>query len=384
MLRFLTPRRLYIRLCVLFLVILLGSCSSKPRVFEKSPYIEKEWKYKYCQKCFRVESKPLFLVPHTVSLNDLKDKAQRERRHSKLLLSGLVDIHGYRWKPSSQDIELIGSRDSKGSSDFEITIDEIVAALRIGDQPTISMALIPKPSHLHQVIVNPSSIQDSRFIEVFIQADYLTKLIALGAVRTDLIENVVSRYQKRLEECNINTIILDVPAKIHFQADPDPDIEIEKMQDGFTLWLKKLNLFVLSAYSNEESSRSHNFILFNPVREFATDFQNMYRKIQDRYPIYQKLHSLYKLHLISYLLYLQRREKIISYDFKFWLSDYALSLHRTPRELPISKPQTIKFTCLKRPYKYKWRIFGGISYKLPSQYLRDQVYKTFLRQSVSE
>jgi hypothetical protein len=82
---------------------------------------------------------------------------------------------------------------------------------------------------------------------------------------------------------------------------------------------------------------------------FDSSFNQNISSVRRHYPIFMEMANMFKLFLLSQLL---RAEKI-PYDFDFWLHEYPLKPHPTPRELPGFEPVVLQWVCWTPPYNYE-------------------------------
>lgn len=282
-------------------------------------------------------------------------------------LGGLGEIHGYRWNRENQDLELIGAAAS--GSTAPIGADAFATALRVALNPAIGVTLLPTDpadrDSVHTVVVFPPEIAGTSFTDSLIWGDYMVKRLALGDEQTLLVPDLASLTHEFLNPCAVSpeSIRELSAARLFFVPEP-PVLELEHHDAGYTIWIRQADVRLEPEAGlglSDDPPQLRDGQADPALQEFARSFNRNLPELEAQYPILGRLHATYRLALVATLL----RASDLPYDLGFWLDEYPIPAHETPREFPRIKGQTVKRTCWGQPYEYTAtthvrEVWGGV------------------------
>lgn len=297
----------------------------------------------------------------TISLRALEAEVRTALARGNLNVDAmpirLSEVVGYRWDAVRKDIQVIGPAGDDATS---IRVGQLVEALRTGHYDAIGMTLIPadftRPDSRQRVVVFPKELRDTRLVEPLIAADYEAKRMATDAL--------VTHHRVAFESClgSPRSSKEVMTARIMFlPADPVLELEDEGAA-GFTTRFQA-DVILRPARDLVLADDVVNVQLppDAPLAEFATQFTSDFAQLESRYPDFRRLHATYEMVLLANLLRAER----VPWASDFWLSEFPLKAHLTPRELPSLQPTRLQHTCWGQPYEYggartERQIWGGV------------------------
>ncbi len=291
----------------------------------------------------------------TLSLEELEQQTREAVRRRKsteqpIPLGGLTDILGYHWDAQRQRIELIGASDETPVS--PIYAEQFVVALRLAHYPMIIQSLNPAGTELGSpqlVLAYPKEVEDTLFLEPLIQADYFLKAISMNHARP-LVRTPKTAMEEAVLRCK------HLPQREDLKGPPDniffrpghPVIEQERTADGgFNLWIRDIDL---KLHAGKQVK--------NPdVLTFVDQMNQRLGELIAAYPrVFRPLVNIYKIHIVAQLLMTEQEAKT---DLSYWLSEFPVAPHPTPRELPVVKSEMVGRFCEGPAGQYDEHVSSG-------------------------
>jgi hypothetical protein len=275
---------------------------------------------------------------------------------ASLQLGNLADVTGYRLDEARKDIEVIGI--PANSATRPIAIARFVGALRVAHYRAIGMTLLPRdrlrPDSVHVVHAFPPELHDTALLAPMIAADYDIKRRAYAALAT------YYRHAKApCVDAGTRTVLITSARIVFLPA--KPDLAFERGSGGTFVWVRHASVLLRPEGDLMVAGGGTRPAPPDPgLRTFAADFTRRFPE-HERLPVYRDLAVTFRLFLLAQLL----RAEELEWNAAFWLTEFPLPRHPTPRELPGFEPKKVRRTCWGEPYEYtatrvERQIWGGV------------------------
>lgn len=296
----------------------------------------------------------------TISLDELEQRVreavtQRTTPSEPIPLGGFTNILGYRWNDERREVELIG--ETGGPAAFRLYAEQLAVALRLAVEPFIVVTIVPSgldPWGRQRVVAYPETVLDTHFLEPLIQADYYMKAIVMNHVSSpvptplDGLETVIldCRVPPNIDE------LLGASSNIFFQP-VDPRPVTHRTKGGFQRSIRDVGLRL----------RPGRHVSDPYVIEFARRVSSDLDRLVESHPrALRPLVNLHRLYMVAQLLMVEEEAEI---DLSYWLSEFPLTPHPTPRELPSVRSKPVGRFCEGPAVDYEkslrsWQLWGGV------------------------
>lgn len=272
-----------------------------------------------------------------------------------LSLGELTTVDGFTWTGS--DI-LIHGRHAVGGS---TPLRRFVEALRIMEKnDTIWMSLDPSdPTALerpHRIVTSTSVLVDTTILESMAMVDYYTKALALGQAESFSpdITSILDVYTKIVMDCDVKDITaLSFSSQNMFYVPGPPGARRVRLLEGYRIEIDATPAVLLPG-SEVKATELIGFA--DAVTAALPDLE--------RRPLFREhLFGTYRMLFFAQLLILAaEREPTLNELLAYWLRDFPLGPHLTPRELPGLGPHGVGRVCV-RDFRERGRQFelsGGV------------------------
>lgn len=292
-----------------------------------------------------------------VSLNALKEKAEAAPGPGMVPL-GLSEITAVAWSPKANEVSLVGRNDPAAPP---IYLDDVVAMLRATNGPRYPLVSLEpedhdRPSGMQKVILLPDDVgfQYTRMGQVMVDADYVTKAMAMAAADTAVTAStsLKKEFEKLVRSCpteqvagTVRARVWFVPAKAKLRRETDGDKEL--------LWIDRAGYVMVSGTKvfpkdGDDAERT----IETPVNAFAEVFNRRFKEFNE-VRAFREFGNVFTLALVAEQLhYWQGNAGGRIPDYAYWLKEYRLEPVETPKEFRAFAPIEVSRTCYGRPTHY--------------------------------
>lgn len=173
---------------------------------------------------------------------------------------------------------------------------------------------------------------DSTTARVLVEADYRMKLVGMGLEET--IHEIPS-YFARASKSSGPLPPLDV-ARWWFTLNFD-GIACDARRSVFEIRGSGVKVLSETEFLGPRGQRIHTNEAVGPTKEFAEDFTAHFDKIEQKYPIYNRLRNIFRLALVCSLIHRENLHRELGWHLTYFGLDPANSLHYVPRQLAVPK-----------------------------------------------